>query len=103
VREQEEHSCINNRCDISLFLIDTRDFEGHNAELKALQLFFLQPPTAVDDDNFVDFSRDDVSFHQQFLFLTYNDDGHTFRFATQLGVPLSVIFCVYFAETAEIE
>jgi len=40
VREQEEHSCINNRCDISLFLIDTRDFEGHNAEPKALQLFF---------------------------------------------------------------
>ena len=36
----------------------------HNAKLSVLQLCFLQPPTAADDDDFLDFSHDDIFFHQ---------------------------------------
>ena len=37
-------------------------------------LCFLQPPTAADDDDFLDFSHDDIFVHQHFRSLTYNDD-----------------------------
>ena len=34
----------------------------HDAELKVLQLCFLQPPTAADDDDFLVFFNDDIFF-----------------------------------------
>jgi len=47
----------------------------HNAELQVLQLCFLQSPTAADDDDFLDFSHDDILSHQQFRSLIDDDDG----------------------------
>jgi len=34
----------------------------------------MQPPTAADDDDFLNFSHDDTFFHQHLRSLTYNDD-----------------------------
>jgi len=44
----------------------------HNAELQVS--CFLQPPTAADDDDFRDFSRDNIFFHQHFRSLIDDDD-----------------------------
>jgi len=41
-------------------------YHNHNAELCVLQLCFLQPPTAADDDDFLDFSHDDDIFYHIF-------------------------------------
>jgi len=46
--------------------------------LPFLQLCFLQPPTAADDDDFLDFSHDDI-FHQQIRSLIYKDDDRALR------------------------
>jgi len=47
----------------------------HNAELQVLQLCFLQSPTAADDDDFLDFSHDDILSHQHFRSLIDDNDG----------------------------
>ena len=39
-----------------------------------MQICFLQPPTGADDDDFLDFSHDDVFFHQHCRSLIDDDD-----------------------------
>ena len=38
----------------------------------------MQPLPAADDDNFLDFSHDDIVFHQNFRSLIYNDVDRAF-------------------------
>jgi len=46
-----------------------------------MQLCLLQPPTAADYDDFLDFSYDDIFFHRRFRSLIDddNDDDRAFK------------------------
>ena len=68
-----------------------------SADLYVLQLCFLQPPTAADDDNdFLDFSHDDVYifFHHHFRSLMYNDDDRVLHYLQNRGFHYDVTAAV---------
>jgi len=55
-------------------------------------LCFLQPPTAADDDDFLEFSHDDI-FLQQFRSLTYNDDDRALHDISADSTMTSPLLC----------
>ena len=56
------------------------------------QLCFVQPPTAADDDNFYNFSHDDI-FFQHFRSLTYNDHDHALHNISAGSTMTSLLLC----------
>ena len=58
-----------------------------------MQLCFLQPTTAADDDDFLDFSHDDNFFHQHCRSLAYNDDDLALRDLSADSTMTSPLLC----------
>jgi len=49
------------------------------SQLRAVSLEALLSAAATDDDDFLDFSRDDIIFHQHFRSIIYNDDDRALQ------------------------
>ena len=67
---------------------------SHDAELQVPQICFLQPPTAAGDDDFVDFSHDDI-FSSTFSFSIRrrDDDNHASRDTSADSTMTSSLLC----------
>ena len=53
----------------------------------------MQPRTAADNDDFVDFSHDDIFFHQHFRSLIYNDDDRPLHDISADSTMTSPLLC----------
>ena len=49
------------------------------SQRRAVSLEALLSAAATDDDDFLDFSRDDIIFHQHFRSIIYNDDDRALQ------------------------
>jgi len=58
-----------------------------------MQLCFLPPPTATDNDDFLDFSHDDLFFYPQFRSLICNDDYRALHDLSADSTVRSLLLC----------